>query len=77
MWKKYLVNKSRKLEACINNVDLCSCIVRATTGPHKDITNVHKKGNKSYKPPPILEKVSQETNQAPILLQKFTCLHVK
>jgi hypothetical protein len=56
------------LEACTNNVDLCSCLAKATTGPHIDITNVRKKGHRSYKSPPILEKVNQEINQTPIML---------
>lgn len=34
--------------------------------PPLHLTNVRK--DKSYKPPPILEKVNQETNQVRILL---------
>jgi hypothetical protein len=63
-----MVSRNKRLEACINNVDLCSCLARATIGRHITITNVRKKGHKSYKPLPILEKVNQETNQARILL---------
>jgi hypothetical protein len=60
--------QKQEVGVCISNADLCSCLARATIRPHIDITNVCKKGHKSYKPPPILEKVNQETNQAPILL---------
>ncbi len=72
-----MVCKNKRLEACISNVNLCSCLARTTTKPHINITNVCKNIHKIYKPPPIVEKINQETNQAPILLQKLACLHAE
>jgi hypothetical protein len=35
-----MVYRNKRLDACISNVDLCSCLARATTRPHKDIIKV-------------------------------------
>ncbi len=45
-------SRNKRLEACISNADLCSCLARVTIGPHIDITNVHKKRHKNYIPQP-------------------------
>jgi hypothetical protein len=53
-----MVNRSKRLEACISSADLCSNLARTTTRLHIDITNVYK--DKSYKPPPILKKLTKK-----------------